>query len=122
MPGRAWTVAEIEAIRTVAPGGVAEVARRLGRTVRAIEQMRWARGFARPVPRWTRAERAQLDAAVAGGATVAAATAAVGRTMGAAYSRRSRVRGRGETPPAPPVAGLGRRGYQGQFHRARARG
>lgn len=115
--GRFWTVAEVEAIRTVPPGGVAEVARRLGRSVRAVEQMRFARGFARPVPRWTRAERERFDAAVAAGATVVDATAAVGRTMGAAYSRRSRVRGRGETPPAPPVAGPGRRGYQGQYHR-----
>ena len=115
--GRYWEWWEIEAIRHIPRGGVAEVARSIGRTVRAVQQMRHERGFTDPRPHWTRADRERFDALVAGGETVVEAAAAIGRPLAGAYNRRYLDRARGDVPPAPPVAEPGRRGYQGQYHR-----
>ena len=97
---RSWSPDEIEAIRTLPAGGIAELARRLGRSRYAILSMRHRRGFATRLPRWTDAERETLDRMVAAGATVSDAAAALGKARDAAYLRRRRARRRGVEVPA----------------------
>lgn len=114
--GRLWEQWEIEALLACPYDGLADLARRLGRTPAAIRHKRAAYGLTQPSARWTDAERSELHARVRAGESVQSVAAALGRSRSGAYARRLRCR-RGEVgetvPAAPQPAG---RGYRGARH------
>ena len=100
--GRFWTPEEVAAIRTLPAGGLAELARKLGRTRTAVSQKRAKLGI-QIDQRWTPAERAAFHARVRTGERVDVAAASIGRTAHAGYHRRRCDRDAGrDVPPAPP--------------------
>ena len=90
--GRPWTLEEIEAVRHLPAGGLAELVQKLGRSRSAINQKRVKCGFAQSRPNWTRKEVETLDCLVNEGVRVEDAAAQIGRSRGGAYGRRNRER------------------------------
>ena len=109
--GRLWEPWEIAEIRTLPDGGIAELAKRLGRTSRAIQGKRHKLGFSPRVPRWSAAEIAELHAHVAAGGALGEAARRLGRSYGSAGARRHRERAAGR--PVPVAAIRPGRGYRG---------
>ena len=92
--GRDWTPEEMLAIRDVPHGDLGVVAKRLGRSYKAVVQQRMKFGLSRQRPDWRLPEDKFVDSVVAAGGSVASAARALHRCIDHAAVRYRRRHGR----------------------------